>query len=119
MLRNLAVSSAAVAVLLAAPTVVGTAHADDDAEVAYILSLNQYGVTYASPGSAILAGYQACGQLRSGPPSNFPAIKDYWADKFGSFRTGSAVVAAASRYLCPEQLAIIDNWIRSQPPDIP
>lgn len=89
MLRNLAVSSAAVAVLLAAPTVVGTAHADDDAEVAYILSLNQYGVTYASPGSAMLAGYQACGQLRVALLVIFPQLKITGrtsSDRFGPVR---------------------------------
>ncbi|WP_304114562.1 DUF732 domain-containing protein [Mycolicibacterium bacteremicum] len=111
--------SLVVASLLAAPSVVGTAHADDESDSAalsFLLSLDEYGVTYATGDKAIAAGNALCGQLRSGMDPW--AVRDYWASEFGTTRTAGALIASASRYLCPEQLEILDNQIRNRPPDI-
>lgn len=107
---------AAVAAVLAAMTA-PLAHADDSNDLLFVLDLHKFGITYGTTDSALRAGNQLCAQLRSG--TDPWAVRDYWADRLGTTQKAGALMASAARYLCPEQLAILDNLARNQPPDIP
>lgn len=110
---------AAVAAVLAAmiAPLAPIAHADNSNDLLFVLDLSNRGVTYGTTDSALQAGNQLCAQLRGG--TDPWAVRDYWADRLGTTQKAGTLMASAARYLCPEQLAILDSHARNQTPDIP
>jgi hypothetical protein len=92
----------AIAIAGAAPAQADPRGADND--TAFIASLRQSGITFASEGQAIAAARAVCGLINNGEPA-LQVVRDLQSDNAALTLDGAAQFAAiAANAYCPAQL---------------